>query len=91
MAKVGLEYGKVKICTHYAYKDNAIDYVPTDSQYATPIYQKFSGGWDTTGCKTYDDLPVEAKRYIEFIEEYTHVPVRYIGVGPADTDVIIKA
>ena len=90
IGKIGLEYGEVQVCISYDYKGTVINYVPTDSYNATPIYKVFPGGWDTTGCKTYDDLPMEAKYYIGFIEEYTGIPVKYIGVGPADTDVIIK-
>ena len=90
IGKIGLEFGKIKVCVFYQYKDEVIDYVPTDSEYATPVYKIFDGGWDTTGCKTYNDLPQSAKNYIEFIEEYTGIPVKYIGIGPADTDMIIK-
>lgn len=90
IGKIGLEYGKIKVCIFYQYKDEVIDYVPTDSENATPVYKVFDGGWDTTGCRTYDELPQSAKKYIEFIEEYTGIPVKYIGIGPADTDMIIK-
>ena len=90
LGKIGMEFGTIKVCTSYDYCCKEIDYVPTDSEKASPIYKEFEGGWDTTGCKTYEDLPANAKAYIEFIEEYTGVPVKYIGIGPADTDVIIK-
>ena len=90
IGKIGEEFGIIKVCVFYSYENKTIDYVPTDSKNATPIYKEFEGGWDTTGCKTYEDLPENAKAYIEFIEEYTRIPVKYIGIGPADTDVIIK-
>jgi adenylosuccinate synthase len=90
IGKIGSQFGSIKVCTLYKYKGKEIDYVPIDSQNAKPVYKEFKGGWDTTGCKTYEDLPVLARNYIAFIEQYTGVPVKYIGIGPADTDVIIK-
>lgn len=92
IGKIGELFGEIKVCTAYKLGEGKeIKYVPTDTEaYITPMYKSFKGGWDTTGCKTYEDLPKEARNYIEFIEEYTGVPVKYIGVGPADTDVIIK-
>ncbi|MBR3255985.1 MAG: adenylosuccinate synthase [Clostridia bacterium] len=90
IGKIGLMYGEIKVCVLYEYKGEVIDYVPTDSYNAMPIYKVFEGGWDTTGCTKYDDLPENAKNYVEFIEQFTGVPVKYIGIGPADTDVIIK-
>lgn len=90
IGKIGNQFGSIKVCTSYKYRGKEIDYVPIDSQNAKPVYKEFTGGWDTTGCKTYEELPVNARNYIAFIEEYTGVPVKYIGIGPADTDVIIK-
>jgi len=47
------------------------------------IYKNFPGWKETTSsCKTYDDLPAEAKSYIQFIQEFIGVPVEYVGVGP---------
>lgn len=90
IGKIGLKYGEIKVCVFYEYNGDMINYVPTDSFNAKPVYKIFKGGWDVKGCKTYNDLPENAKNYIEFIESYTDVPVKYIGIGPADTDVIIK-
>jgi adenylosuccinate synthase len=40
----------------------------------TPVYQDFKG-WkqDLTGMTTYDELPIELKEYIEFIEREVEV------------------
>lgn len=90
LGKIGEKYGEIKVCTAYNYKGKKIDYVPTNLTDIKPIYQTFTGGWSTEGCKTYEDLPIEAKNYIKFIEDYTKVPVKYIGIGPDNKDVIIK-
>lgn len=45
---------------------------------------------DISGIREYEDLPKEAKRFIEIIEENTKKPVTMIGVGPGREQVIIK-
>jgi len=48
-----------------------------------PIYQSLPG-WDADlrACRTWDDLPVAARAYVEFIEKTIGVPVRTISVSP---------
>ena len=49
-------------------------------------------GWKgkkTSNANHYDELPQEAKDYIEAIEREVKVPVSWIGVGP-DRDAMIK-
>lgn len=42
-------------------------------------------GWrlPITGIHSYEGLPGNCKKYIEFIEEFLGIPVEWIGVGPA--------
>ena len=94
IGKVGLQVGYIDVCTSYfnIYKgeNREIDYVPVHSEACKPIYHRFEGGWDTTGCKTYDDLPEKAKAYVKFIEDYVEVPIKFIGIGPDEKDTIVK-
>jgi adenylosuccinate synthase len=48
-------------------------------------------GWKTptTNVKTFDDLPKQAQDYVEFIESFIGVKVKWIGTGP-DRDSMIK-
>ena len=41
-------------------------------------------------CKTFDELPEEAKAYINFIEEYIGVPVKFIGTGAEREAMIVR-
>ena len=47
-------------------------------------------GWkeDITMVRKFEDLPENARKYIEFIEEYLETPVAWIGVGPARDEII---
>ena len=81
---------KINVCIGYEYKGKMINYVPIDKENCKPIYQELKGGWNTQGAKTFEELPKEAQDYIYFIENYTRVPVRYIGVGADEERTIIK-
>ncbi|MEZ4358216.1 MAG: adenylosuccinate synthase [Eubacteriales bacterium] len=86
--------GDVKVCTAYDI-DGTItkDYPATvvEIEKAKPIYETFAG-WDEnlSNIREYKDLPKEARRYIEFIEEYTGIPVDMIGVGPGREECIVR-
>ena len=80
----------IKVCIGYQYKQEEIKHVPIDKENCEPIYQELKGGFTTEGVRTFKELPKEAQKYIEFIEEYTGVPVKYIGIGADEKQTIIK-
>jgi adenylosuccinate synthase len=43
---------------------------------------------DISACRSEDELPREARDYLDFISEHTGVPVRLVGVGPGREQVI---
>ncbi|KAI3981633.1 hypothetical protein MKX01_007553 [Papaver californicum] len=49
-------------------------------------------GWQTdiSGIRNYEELPLEAQRYVERLEELVSVPIHYIGVGPHRDALIYK-
>lgn len=56
------------------------------------IEYKTLAGWNTstTAVKKYEDLPVQAKEYVEFIEKFVGVPILWIGTGPGRDDMIVR-
>ncbi|KDN69375.1 putative adenylosuccinate synthetase [Colletotrichum sublineola] len=58
---------------------------------AEVVYEELEG-WNTptTGCKTYYDLPKQARAYVEFIEKFVGVKVVWIGTGPKREDLIFR-
>ena len=48
---------------------------------AKPVIEYFAGFGDVSGCRSFDELPDAAKKYIRFIEESTGCPIKYISVG----------
>lgn len=80
----------IKICKAYEYKGQIIDYMPANLDEVTPIYEELEG-WDSiSGIKHYDDLPLNAKRYINRIEELTGVRVSIVSTSPERSDTILR-
>jgi len=83
----------LKVCTEYNYKGEKIDHLPynIEPENVSPIYVE-KKGWkaDLTGMTSYDELPLELKEYVEFIEKFVEVPIKLISVGPDRTQTINK-
>ena len=47
--------------------------------------------WDSdiTGCKTFDQLPAEARNYVNCVEELLQCPIGFISVGPERSQTIV--
>ncbi len=85
---------ELKICTSYGLNGKEIDYIPAnvkDFDKCTPNYITLPG-WteDITKARKYNDLPENAKKYLQTIEEVVGVKVSIVSVGPDRTQTIIK-
>ena len=76
---------KIKVCTKYNYKGTNVDYLPFSilEENLTPIYEEIDG-WeeDITKVNTYEDLPLNFKNYIKFLEDRLKLKIKIISVGP---------
>lgn len=85
----------LKIATKYKTEDGKIiDYFTSSTTKLykyEPIYEELEG-WeeDITNARTYEELPKNAKTYIEFIEKYLGINVYLVSVGPERTQNIIR-
>jgi adenylosuccinate synthase len=86
---------QVLVCVGYERGGKKLMVAP-DAAYkleqSTPIYEALPG-WDEDiqNVRNYNDLPNNAKRYVEFIEGATGVPITMIGVGPQRDQVILRS
>ncbi|HEX6443448.1 MAG TPA: adenylosuccinate synthase [Streptosporangiales bacterium] len=85
-------FDKIPVCVGYAVDGEVLHDMPltqTDFHHATPVYE-YLDGWctDISAARAFDELPAQARAYIEHIEEYVGVPVSGIGVGPARDAVV---
>lgn len=58
---------------------------------AKPVLKKFSG-WKQSlkNCRSYEDMPANAKAYVDFIEEFSGTKVGIISVGYDREDTFIR-
>lgn len=84
----------LKICTGYQTPDgNLIHYYPASLEalsQMTPVYETLPG-WseDITHIQQYDQLPTNAKRYVERISELVGAPIATVSVGPDRSQTLI--
>jgi adenylosuccinate synthase len=84
----------IEICTGYKIGDRTVSEFPSDLNSCgpiTPIYESWPG-WTapTKGAQSYDQLPIEAKKYIKRLEEVSGVPVGLISTGSDRNETIIR-
>ncbi|MGE4454644.1 MAG: adenylosuccinate synthase [Sphaerochaeta sp.] len=85
-------FEKIKICNAYRVNGEVINYLPETAgqEMAEPIYEEWDG-WmsDTTGARTWDDLPKNAQIFCNRIAELVGAPIKFISVGPERDQIII--
>jgi adenylosuccinate synthase len=88
-------FPSIKICTAYELDDGRTltTTLPASSVVlgsARPVYEEVEG-WraPTSGCRTWDDLPENAKAYIKRIEKLIGIPIDIVSVGPERDQAII--
>lgn len=85
---------KIKLCVGYK-KDGKITMdFSTNLNYlkaCKPVYEEFKGNFgDISNCKTREELPENAKKYLNRIEEIVKVPIKFIGTGSSREAMIIS-
>ena len=85
-------FDTIKVATSYIVDGKETQQLPYDV-YAevTPVYTEFKG-WkkDLTTIKSEEELPVEFKEYIKFIEDSLNVPIKIISLGPDRDQTIVR-
>jgi adenylosuccinate synthase len=77
----------VRVCEAYELDGETIESMPADMDdwsHCEPVYREFDGweGVDWDAVETYEDLPAEARNYIEYLEDEICAPFYAISVGP---------
>lgn len=84
---------EIPVCVAYDIDGKITTDFPTtrDLEKAKPVFETLPG-WkcDIRGIKTYEDLPENCRKYIEFIEERIGFPITMISNGPKRDDIIYR-
>ena len=87
------ELDEIKICVAYEINGKKIDYMPAavdDQLKVKPIYKTYDG-WksSTVGIKNFDELPKNAKIYIQDLEKFIETKISSISTSPEREDTIL--
>ncbi|NBC37443.1 adenylosuccinate synthase [Novosphingobium sp. FSY-8] len=86
-------FDKVKICTGYRLNGKVLDYFPShaaDQAEVEPIYEEMDGWQGTTaGARSWADLPAQAIKYIQRVQELIETPVALVSTSPEREDTIL--
>lgn len=84
---------EIPVCIGYRVNNGVTSEFPVTPilEIATPIYQKMPG-WkiDIKGITRWEDLPLNARLYVEFIEKSIGVPITIVSTGPNRKDIIFR-
>ena len=85
---------KIKLCVAYNHGGNINMNFSTNADYLAecmPVYEEFEGNFgDISNITRREDLPENAKIYLNRIEELVGVPIKFIGTGAGREDMIIE-
>jgi len=82
----------IRVCTAYKINGKICHELPFDNETVIePVYTEFEG-WneDIKTIRSFNKLPATLKKYIDFIENETGVPVTIISVGPDREETIFR-
>jgi len=86
---------RIKVCVAYRIDGSLVEEWPQSLarlERAEPVYETFSGWRQDIGrARTVDELPDEARRFVEAIEERAGVGIALISVGPERTQTLVNA
>ena len=87
------ELDEIKMCVRYKLDGKTIDYLPAaveDQLKIEPIYKSFPG-WkvSTNGIKNLKELPDNAKKYINAVEDFIGTKISSISTSPEREDTIL--
>jgi len=79
-------FKELKICVGYKLNGKDVEGFPAnlkDLEACEAVYETLPG-WETdiSGIRKYEDLPENARKYVERIAEVTGVPLGIVSVGP---------
>ena len=84
---------KIPVCTHYILNGEQTDEFPFPAALpdAVPVIE-YLPGWktDVSNCRSWDELPEEARDYVLYIEKNIGCRIGYVSVGPERDSTIIR-
>ena len=84
---------KIPVCAHYRLDGKITDAFPFPSLLndAEPVME-YMEGWkcDISGVRTWEDLPVQAQKYVLYLEQAIGCHIGYVSVGPERDSIVLR-
>ena len=84
---------EIPVCTGYEIDGVVTDTFPVPAKLgqAKPVFTTLPG-WkcDIRGITNYDDLPENAKAYVDFLEQHIGCPIRIVSTGPKRHEICMR-
>jgi adenylosuccinate synthase len=85
---------EIQVCNAYFLDDKEVVNIPMITTACDRLKCQYISfpGWDEgiSDCKTFENLPINAQKYIQYIEQELNCPIMCIGVGPKRDQLIIR-
>ncbi len=87
-------FERIGICHTYRFGEKKTDKFPASVHLLESCQAEIEmlDGWDedVSKCKRYSDLPLNARKYVETLEEISTVPIKYVSVGVERDQIITR-
>jgi adenylosuccinate synthase len=88
------EFETLRVAVAYRYEGEEYRHFPPHQSifhHAEPVYEELPGwGGDISEVTRYEDLPQEARDYVDVLEEHSDAPVTWVSVGPKRSQTLIR-
>jgi len=88
------DFEEIKVAVAYEHNGQELTSFPADLNVLDTMSVKYETypGWksSTVGLKKYEELPENARKYVEAIEKFIGVHIKYIGTGPGQESMIVR-
>ncbi len=84
---------EVNVCVGYEFEGRKIGFIPSQlDEFALckPIYKTFKGWDNTKHIDSFEEMPENAKKYVEFIEKFLSVPVNLVSTGAKRSETVTR-
>jgi adenylosuccinate synthase len=86
-------FEEIRICTHYRLGGEVLDAPPLDADAwaeLEPVYETFPGWQESTrGVTRMEDLPPNARSYLDAMESHCGAAVHIVSTGPDRAENIV--
>lgn len=85
---------EIKVATGYLSNGKELTSFPADLEILAKVQVQYKTlpGWkgDISKVTSFDELPLTCRQYVEFIEQFLNVHIKWIGVGPGREAMIVR-